>query len=308
MEPAPFFEAIAEGPDGGLAHWVEASDGLRLRIGHWPRTGARGTVLIFPGRTEYIEKYGRDARALAERGFAAVAIDWRGQGLAGRMLDDANIGHVGKFGDYQSDVRAMCAYAEAQGLPRPWYLLAHSMGGCIGLRALLEGLPVEAATFSGPMWGLALPPLLAPLAGPIILVSRLLGRANRSVPGQPAQTYVLRAGFEGTLLTSDPDMFAYMQRQLQTRPELALGPPSVQWLAEAIAETRALRAIALPRTRCVTFLGTEERIVSTRAIRDVMARWPGGDLVMIEGGEHEVLMETPAHRQAIFDRLAVHFA
>ena len=286
---------------------MQAEDGLRLRVGHWPAEGARGTVLIFPGRTEYIEKYGRDAKALADRGYATAAIDWRGQGLADRLLDDPGIGHVGKFTDYQADVRAMLAYAEAQALPRPWYLLAHSMGGCIGLRALAEGLPVGAAAFSGPMWGVAIPMLLAPLTGPIIALSRFLGRGNHGIPGQPQETYVLRAGFDGNLLTSDPDMFGYMKRQLQARPELALGPPSAHWLAEALAETQALTAAPPPDARCVTFVGSDERIVSVKAIRSVMSRWPGGDLVMIEGGRHEVLMETPARREVVFDRLARHF-
>ena len=37
---------------------------------------------------------------------------------------------------------------------RPLHLLAHSMGGCIGLRAVIEGMPVAACVFTGPMWGI----------------------------------------------------------------------------------------------------------------------------------------------------------
>ena len=96
LTPAPFFEDVAGGPPGGAAWWLTTSDEKRIRVGLWPTNAEepRGTVLLFPGRTEYIEKYGRTAQELAERGFATLAIDWRGQGLSDRMLDDPRIGHV----------------------------------------------------------------------------------------------------------------------------------------------------------------------------------------------------------------------
>jgi len=65
MQPAPLRNDLAEGPQGGSAVWVSAADGVRLRVGGWP-AGSGGTVLLFTGRTEYIEKYGRIAGLLAE--------------------------------------------------------------------------------------------------------------------------------------------------------------------------------------------------------------------------------------------------
>ena len=72
----------------GAAFWLTAADGVRLRVGLWSHPGAQGTVLLLPGRTEYVEKYGRAAADLRSRGYATLAIDWRGQGLADRALDD----------------------------------------------------------------------------------------------------------------------------------------------------------------------------------------------------------------------------
>ena len=66
MEPAPFLEDIADGPEGAKAYWLRAKDSTRVRVGVWP-AGPKGTILMFPGRTEYIEKYGRLARDLAIR-------------------------------------------------------------------------------------------------------------------------------------------------------------------------------------------------------------------------------------------------
>ena len=100
MQPAPFFDEIADAPSGASAFWVEASDGVRLRVALLgpPPTQAKGTVLLFPGRTEYVEKYGPAAAALQMRGYACIAIDWRGQGLADRPLDDGAVRSVVRRG------------------------------------------------------------------------------------------------------------------------------------------------------------------------------------------------------------------
>ncbi|MEL6587669.1 MAG: alpha/beta fold hydrolase, partial [Pseudomonadota bacterium] len=93
---------------------------------------------MFPGRTEYVEKYSDAAAHLAAAGYASAAIDWRGQGLTTRPRHNKRIGHVEDFHDYQKDVQAMLAVCEAEELPRPYMLLGHSMGGLIGLRAVMD--------------------------------------------------------------------------------------------------------------------------------------------------------------------------
>ena len=62
------------------------------------------------------------------------------------------------------DFDEMVGFARAQGLPEPYYLMAHSMGGCIGLRALMRGAPVKAAAFSAPMWGILIAAWMRPMA------------------------------------------------------------------------------------------------------------------------------------------------
>lgn len=121
LSPAPLLNDLARGPEGGSGHWVHTEDGLRLRLGLWPN-GSKGTVLIFPGRTEYIEKYGGAAAALAKAGYSSLAIDWRGQGLSDRLLSDRLIGHVHRFSDYQRDVQTLMAAARALDLPKPYSL------------------------------------------------------------------------------------------------------------------------------------------------------------------------------------------
>ncbi len=301
LTPAPFFTDVHPGPAGGGAHWAQTSDGLRVRVGHWPLDGAKGTVLIFPGRTEYIEKYGVVAAELGWRGLASMAIDWRGQGLADRILDDPLVGHVDSFPDYQKDVAAMLRVAKEMNLPRPYYLLAHSMGGCIGLRAVMEGLAVQAAAFSGPMWGIYLAPHLKLAATIMAKVMPRIGRGHLLPPGTTTEPYVIADPFDGNMLTKNQQMWDMMRDQLTAHPELALGGPSFHWLNEALNETKHLAGRTAPSLPAVAWVGSNERIVEPARIHDRMEAWKGGRLEIVQGGEHEVLLEIDALRTSIYD-------
>jgi lysophospholipase len=307
MDIAPFHDDVAFGPDGGMAHWVTTDDGLKIRVGHWTGADLKGTVLIFPGRTEYVEKYGDAAREFLAANYATVAIDWRGQGLADRMAEDRRMGHVGKFADYQKDVSAVLAHIKALGLPEPYYMVAHSMGGCIGLRSLHEGLPVKATAFSAPMWGIGLSPVLRPGAWAVSSIASVLGKDAVMSPGQSPITYVLREDFDINTLTKDREMWDRLVLQLKTHPDLSLGGPSLRWLGESLREMLHLSNRTSPSMPTVTFLGTNEDIVDPQRIKDRMAKWPNGTLHMIEKGEHEVMLEIPETRRFVYDTMIAHF-
>ena len=55
---APFFSEVAKGPSGGRAYWVNTEDNKKIRLGVW-ESGNKGTIVIFPGRAEYIENLGQ---------------------------------------------------------------------------------------------------------------------------------------------------------------------------------------------------------------------------------------------------------
>lgn len=301
---APLYADMAEGPPGGRAWWLTTDDEVRIRAGLWPAPGARGTVLLFPGRTEYIEKYGRAADDFARRGLATLTVDWRGQGLADRLTDDPMTGHVDLFSDYQRDVAALVDLAYDLDLPRPWHLLSHSMGGCIALRAAIAGLDIVSCVFSGPMWGIQIADPLRPLAWSLAWGSRQLGVGHHYAPGTDSRTYVLYEPFETNKLTRDREMYDYMIGHLRAHPELALGGPSLHWLHEALVETRELSILPSPDLPCLTLMGSEEDIVDTDRIRGRMEDWPGGQLEVVPGARHEVLMEDAATRAHLFDMIA----
>ncbi|MHA3915354.1 alpha/beta fold hydrolase [Halovulum sp. GXIMD14793] len=286
-------------PPGGAAHWVKAADGTRIRIALW--SGQRvGTVWFLNGRTEYIEKYGHAYSRLLGMGLNVVTLDWRGQGLSDRALPDPFIGHVDDFAKYQQDLQAMLAHPRVQAQPGPHILMGHSMGGCIGMRALVEGLSPDAAVFSAPMWGIHVNPLLRPMAELMMLVSRM-GDMTRRVPQTSEKAYVLENGFKGNLLTSDKGGWDQQVAHLKAKPDLSLGGPSFEWVTQARKEAAALcNHPTLPDLPIQLFLGTAEKVVSKRAIRGLSKRLPNAKLVPCKTARHEIWMETEEVQERVW--------
>lgn len=292
MTGAPLYTDIADAPDGGRGFYVAAKDSTRIRFALW-QGGARGLAVVFPGRSECVEKYGRLAGKLVARGFNVVVIDWRGQGLSDRPDNSTAVGHVESFADYQQDVEAVLSHPAVAAIAGPRVLFAHSMGGCIGLRSLISRKNFSAAVFSAPMWGLNLPGARRFLAPVLASVAVALGMGRKALPAQPKGFYLTREPFEGNDLTHDPEYWGYMRDQILKYPALALGAPSSLWLKQAFREMAALEAAPLPELPVRTFVGGDESVVSPAAIRRLSAHFPNGELLEITGARHEIWMETP---------------
>ena len=163
---------------------------------------------------------------------------------------------------------ALLDFVRAEGLPEPYYLLAHSMGGCIGLRSLQGPLPVRAAVFTAPMWGIQMTASLRSIAWSLSTVSRRLGFGGMMAPGQAPHPYVLRVPFEDNTLTSDQAMWRRLGAQISAHPELALGGPTLTWLNEALVEMRTLTRSESPRLPTQCWLGTDEAIVDPGRVHE----------------------------------------
>ncbi|MEO1222097.1 MAG: alpha/beta hydrolase [Pseudomonadota bacterium] len=296
MEEAKFYEELAEGPPLATAYWSHTDDDVRIRVGVYQADAgkdAKGTILLMLGRFGYVERYGRVARAFAEHGFATVVIDWRSQGLSDRLAHDPQAGHVQAFSDYQKDVAAMISVVEELSLPKPYFQIGISMGACIGLRSLLDGLPVAAAAFISPMWGIKMSSLQRLAAWPLSWAAKQLGQGQRYVPGENGDIYVLETPFAENNLTHNTDMYEYWVRQAKEAPELQIGGPTMSWLFEALSACRQLSHAPSPNVPCITFCGELDQLVDNGAIKTRMANWSNGRFSMIRNAKHDVLTEIP---------------
>lgn len=304
MDSAPLYHSLSTAPETGAGYWITAADGLRLRIGVWkPEQASRGTVFIFPGRGDYIELFGHPVADLLAAGYTALVIDWRGHGLSGRVANNPKVGHVTQFSDYQRDVDAMTDAALQLGLTTPLYLIGHSMGACIGLRSLINGLDVQAAAFSAPMFDIHMAWYERIAAWPITWIMRAIGKGQVYAPGFTDDSYVFRNEFEGNTLTNSSENYERWLMQGKTVPELHTGGPSFGWLYAALQETRSLSKLPSPDIPCISFCGDEEETVDVSAIRDRMTRWQKGAFEPVSNAKHELFLETPDVRQAVMAKI-----
>ena len=309
LDEAVLYSGAAEGPKNGRAYWVSADDGTRLRIGHWEaERRERGTVFLFPGRSEYIEIYGRMARDLEYLGYSTFVIDWRGQGLSDRATEDRRAGHVDSFEDYQRDVRVMVSAAKKLRLPKPWFLLAHSMGACIGTRSMQQNvLDVEACIFTAPMFDIHLSVIERLVVGPLTWIFDALGKRHSYAPGCSGNNYAQTVEFDDNRLTNEKGMYQYWVEQANIHEDLLIGGPTMGWLRAALQETKILRSIPTPDVPCIAYCGDEDVIVDERAMRDCLENWSSGVLKHIEGAKHELLFERKSTRSRIINDLQVFF-
>lgn len=305
-EPAPLYTELADAPEDGQAFWVPLKN-RRIRAAVW-EGGERGTVILFNGRTEYIEKYGRVIRALTERGFNVATLDWRGQGLSDRPLSDPLKGHVAGFDRYQRDVKALMKVPKVFSLRGPKVLICHSMGGCIGMRALLdETIKPKAVIMSAPMFGIYMKPVTNIAARVMVAMARRFSFEQTRAPAPKGdRPYVSWQPFDDNALTGDEEYYSWMKTHLAAEPGFGLGAPTLGWMGHAFDEMESIAAAPPVNIPTLMLLGDEEVVVEPEAIRAYDAKANACRLLEIEGARHEHFMETPEIQGLIWREIDRH--
>src|SRR5437868_29782 len=230
-------------PEDVVSGTIKTADGAELRFARWaPPAGRKGTVCVFTGRSEQIEKYFETVRDLRDRGFAVAMIDWRGQGHSSRRLRDPRKGYVRDFADYEIDVEAFVQQVVLPDCPPPFFALAHSMGGAVMLRIAYAGKRwFDRMVLSAPMIDLPGHRTSFP-ARALLRLLRLLGQGGRFVPGGSG-ALTGTDSFINNPFTSDPVRFARNAAILGEAPTLGIGAPTVPRADPAVRARHTLRRI-----------------------------------------------------------------
>lgn len=290
-------------PDDAVSGRVKTSDGVELRFARWNGAAeGKGTVCVFGGRGEFIEKYFETVGDLRQRGFAVATMDWRGQGHSSRQLPDPRKGHVDSFSEYETDLVSFMQQVVLPNCPGPYFALTHSMGGAILLRVAHSGKRwFERAVLVAPM--IDFPGLRASL--PMRQLFRTLHRAglgNRYVPGGNVDR-ARKRGFAGNPLTSDPRRYARNVALVEQYPTLGIGSPTIAWLDAAFDTIMAFRGEDyLPQIDQPTLMlaAGADSVVSPAAVARFAARLPAGAHRTIEGARHEILQEQDDYRAQVW--------
>jgi lysophospholipase len=294
-------------PDDAVAGVLKTPDGLALRFARWPPPpGRKGTVCLFQGRGDFIEKYFEVARDLRARGFAVAALDWRGQGLSQRLLRDPYKGHVRRFADYLTDLETFMKDVVLPDCPPPYFALGQDMGATVLIQSAARGHRwFERLVLSAPMIALAQSSLWG--AGPAIARAlRLTGFGRLYVPGGGA-TPMAMAPFPGNVMTSDPVRYARTAAVLEAEPALGIGAPTIGWVSAAFRIMAALRkpsySARLHQPMLLLAAGYDQ-FVSLAAIEEFALNLRAGSHLIVPGAMHDLLMEQDHYRQlfwAAFD-------
>jgi lysophospholipase len=287
-------------PDGAVSGVLKTPDGVSLRFARWPATatGRKGTVCLFHGRIEFIEKYFEVVRDLTARGFSVATLDWRGQGLSGRMLRDPRKGHISHFSEYDTDLTTFMKEVVLPDCPPPYFALAHSMGATVMIRAAARGQRwFDRIMLSAPMIRLINVPML-PVIPAVARTLRLAGLGGSYVPGGgPACSAA--AAFLDNPVTSDPVRHARTAAIIEAEPALALGAPTIAWADAAMRAMAEFSRPAFParlRQPILIIACGRDRLVSTTAIEEFGSRLPAGSYLVVPGAQHEVMMELNLYR------------
>jgi lysophospholipase len=294
-------------PDGAILVGLTTRDGTSLRAIRWAGgPQPRGTVVVLPGRAEFIEKYFETISELLARGLAVVALDWRGQGLSERQLRNRRKGHIDDFEIYERDLVALREQILEALCPRPWFALGHCMAAAILIAQARAGRsPFARIVVTAPMIDLY---RLRLKTGTQLLVEGLdiIGLGGAYIPGGHGRSVFLKA-FSENVLTSDPARHARTVAILDAAPELAIGDPTIGWTNAAFRLMRQFEDPDYARrtlTPILVIAAGADRVVSTPAIELFASRLKAARFITIPYARHDILAEREPFRSqfwAAFD-------
>ena len=299
-------------PGGTICGFIKAEDGVGLRYARWESKAAKGkgkgTICLFTGRGEFIEKQFETVADLRRRGFNVAIMDWRGQGRSDRLIANPSKGYVRSFSDYQKDIRAFLDQIVLPDCPPPYYALAHSMGGTVLLHYAALARPVwfRRMVITSPMIRLAPKSLPLPVIRLIATLACACGLGRLYIPGGEATPAEMQ-DFATNSLSSDPQRFARIGAVLKACPELSTGSPSFAWLRAAFKAMDAFTDkdfINRIETPTLLIAAGRDTVVSRRAIEKLGRALPAGGTVTIDGARHDLQIEANFYRDqflAAFD-------
>jgi len=262
---------------------VRARDGIMLRGRWWRRPAPRGAVIVSHGFAEHGGCYRRTAEALGSRlEVDVIAVDYRGHGRSpGRR------GVVRLYDDLIGDLSNVLAWVARQLPEVPRFVLAHSNGGQVALRLVLDGIStIDGMVISNPALR-----VVAPIPPSKLKLGRFLGKV--------APWLTLRGDLRAGVLTRDPEI----QEEHRTDPlrHNRISPPLFFGMVEG-GELLMARASEI-RIPILMLIGGQDSLIDPAASREFFERLGSEDKTLLFYPKmlHEPLNELG--REQVFDDL-----
>jgi len=279
-----------------------SADGIHdLSAACFPAADPKGIVVMVNGRSESWLKHIPLCRELNHAGDTVYSYDHRGQGLSPRLAPgNAQIGHVDWFPAYSRDLGLFLEEVKKRESGGQIALLGNSMGAAV----IVDYLPdhpdpaVRKFVLCSPMFRIKTAPWPEPVARLLLAGLHLFGKGAAYAPGEedasPSEP------FEHNRVTSSRKRWQEILLFRKNHPEALTGGASVDWVAQALALTPAIREKA-------RLLGPETLILLAGR-DDLVVPWipspgrgnPGPVVRMFPEARHEILLErNPIRKEAL---------
>ena len=254
----------------------------------------RGTVLVLHGFTENAFKFSEISHSLLLNGYSVLAYDQRGHGFSWRsQTEDYSLTHVDDFQEYVRDLEIVCDRL-LKGMPKPWYLFSHSMGGAVSAFYLEahDGVFRKAA-FCAPMIA---PNMGMPLPAAAVLLNgvKLLGKGKkRAFVSKP---YSGPEDFDTSCATSR-ERFDWYDGIKAAHREYWNNGPTYGWTLEAMNVTKELLKPGAPEKITIPvrlYTAEVDSSVLPGPQEAFIARVKNGKRALVKGSRHEIYRSTDA--------------
>jgi alpha-beta hydrolase superfamily lysophospholipase len=253
--------------------YMEGVHRLRLHYRTCEVEEPMAALIIVHGMFEHGRRYEEFAGVMAGYGFSSYVLDLRGHGVS-----EGRRGHVRSFSTFLQDLDRF--RREVRGLvpvDLPVFLIAHSLGGLIGLRYLEEyDAPFRGAVITSPWLGTAVDvPRWQVLAANVL---------TRVMPAFPFPFHL-----DADELTHDPERAA----DYRDDPLIHATITPRLFVETASAIELALRRGDRIGVPTLFLLAGDDRIVDTERSLAFARALPSPDITIdvLEGHHHEILQE-----------------
>ncbi|MEN8117182.1 MAG: alpha/beta fold hydrolase [Bacteroidota bacterium] len=291
-----FYDDGEEGEFAGRA-------GINIYYKLFVNPDEKAAVMISAGRTEAAIKYKELIHDLYKNGYSVYIHDHRGQGQSGRMTANPEMGYIDSFQYYIDDMKYFYDNILTKNDHKKKFLLAHSMGGAIGM-TYLQQYPADfnAAAFSSPMLGLP-----KPGCG---VVKMFVGDEPKYAPGQSGY-HDDKVKFKKNKLTTSEVRYNRMNAAFAKVPEARLGGATSKWVNCSCLQFKYMNEnIGKIKTPFILFSAAKEQIVDPKAhehfVNHAQELNVNCKAFLVEDAKHELLIEQDEQRIATINEI-LHF-
>lgn len=273
----------------GVNHHIGSfsAAGYDLAAQVFSQKNAKGTALLVHGYYDHVGIYGSLIDFCLQQGWNVFAFDLPGHGLSNG--ERASISSFNEYDDVfcaaLDRVKEFQAYAGAE--PLPLHVFGQSTGGAIIVNYLLtRGLQQANSPFGSVN-------LLAPLVRPT-------GWTKAKIMHSILSPFIQQIKRTFSTNSDDVEFLKFISERDPLQP-LAL---SVRWVGALRQWVKMIEACDVVDLNINIVQGTEDETVEWRHNMPLLLeKFPNRKLLMLKGGRHQVVNETPAKREQVYQWL-----